>query len=213
MPSRAQDGSEVDARTWDGRRLSYDDFLREAPADGRSREWVDGRVIELSPASDRHQDLQGFLIALLRHWVEAKRCGVVRSQPFQMKTGAHLAGREPDVLFLASEHLDRLRENHLAGPADLAVEIVSPDTRRHDTVEKLREYEEGGVREYWLIDHKPRRFEMRVLENDGRYRLMEPDADGVMRSRILEGLWLRSDWLWQKPLPPLLSILKEWKLV
>lgn len=101
-------------------------------------------MIELRPASDRHQDLQGFLIALLRHWVEEKRCGVVRSQPFQMKTGAHLAGREPDVLFLASEHLDRLRENHLAGPADLAVEIVSPDTRRHDTVEKLREYEEGA---------------------------------------------------------------------
>lgn len=209
--SRASESAS--AGTWAGRRLSYDDFLREAPDDGRSREWVDGRVIELRPPSDRHQDLQGFLLALLRCWVEARRCGVVRSQPFQMKTAAHLAGREPDVLYLASEHKGRLRENHLAGPADLAVEIVSPDTRRRDTVEKLREYEEGGVREYWLVDHKLRRFEIRVLENDDRYRLIQPDADGIIRSRILDGLWLKSDWLWQRPLPPLLSILKEWKLV
>jgi Uma2 family endonuclease len=199
--------------TWAGRRLSYDDFLREAPDDGRSREWVDGRVIELSPASERHQDLQGFLLALLRHWVEAKRLGVVLSQPFQMKTAPHLSGREPDVLFLATEHLDRLRENHLAGAADLAVEIVSPDTRARDTVDKLREYEEGGVREYWLVDHKPRRFEARVLDSDGRYRLLPPDAGGILRSQVLEGLWLKTDWLWQRPLPPLLSVLKEWKLI
>ena len=202
----------ADAGTWAGRRLSYDDFLREAPTDGRSREWVDGRVIELSPFSDRHQDLQGFLTALLRHWVEAKRCGLVRS-PFQMKTAAHLAGREPDVLFLASEHLDRLHRNHIEGPADLAVEIVSPESQVRDTTQKLREYEGGGVLEFWLIDPEARRFEVRVLENDGRYRLVPADATGIMRSRVLEGLWLRSDWLWQEPLPPLLSILKEWKLI
>lgn len=200
------------AGAWAGRRISYDDFLREAP-DGSSLEWVDGRVIELSPVSDRHQDLEGWLTALLRHWVEANRRGVVRSGRFQMKTAAHLAGREPDVLFLASEHLDRLRTNHIAGPADLAVEIVSPESQTRDTVEKLREYEEGGVREYWLIDPKARRLEVRVLEADGRYRLVQLDATGIVRSRVLEGLWLNSEWLWQEPLPALMSILREWKLV
>lgn len=176
-------------------------------------EWVDGRVIELSPVSDRHQDLEDWLSALFRHCVEAKRCGVVRSGRFQMKTGAHLAGREPDVLFLALEHLDRLRANHIAGPADLVVEIVSPESRTRDTVEKLGEYEEGGVREYWLIDPKERLLEVRALESDGRYRLVPLDAAGIARSQVLEGLWLKSDWLWQEPLPPLMSILKEWKLV
>lgn len=204
--------SPVASGAWAGRRISYDDFLREAP-DGSSLEWVDGRVIELSPVSDRHQDLEGWLTALLRHWVEANRRGVVRSGRFQMKTAAHLAGREPDVLFLASEHLDRLRTNHIAGPADLAVEIVSPESQTRDTVEKLREYEEGGVREYWLIDPKDRCFEVRVLETDGRYRLVQLDATGIVRSRVLEGLWLNSEWLWQEPLPALMSILKEWKLV
>jgi Uma2 family endonuclease len=192
--------------------LSYDDFLREAP-DGSSLEWVDGRVIELSPVSDRHQDLQGFLAALLRHWVEVKRCGVVRAAPFQMKTAPHLAGREPDVLFLATEHLGRLRKNHVAGPADLAIEIVSPESRARDKVEKLREYEEGGVREYWLLDPDARSIEIRLLGDDGRYGLVPPDADGVLHSRVLEGLWLKDSWLWQEPLPPLMSVLREWRLV
>jgi Uma2 family endonuclease len=207
--ARYAEGAE--SRTWPGRRLSYDDFLREAP-EGKSLEWVDGRVIELSPASDRHQDLGGWLAALLRHWVEAKRLGVVRAAPFQMKTGPRLPGREPDVLFLGTGHLGRLKTNHVAGPADLAVEIVSPESRERDSLEKLREYEEGGVREFWLIDPEARLFELRTLE-DGRYRLVAPDADGVVRSRVPEGLWLRTDWLWREPLPPLLSILAEWELV
>lgn len=198
--------------TWSGRRLSYAEFLREAPG-GRSLEWVDGGVVELSPASDRHQDLQGFLTALLRHWVEAKRLGVVRSSPFQMKTAPHLAGREPDVLFLADEHRDRLLSNRIAGPADLAVEIVSPESRTRDTVEKLREYEEGGVREYWLVDPELRSFEIRWLEAEGRYRLAAADEHATLHSRVLDGLWIKRDWLWQEPLPALLFVLREWKLV
>src|SRR5262245_28666607 len=201
----------TEARTWAGRRISYDDFRREAP-DGSSLEWVDGKVIASRPVSDRHQDLGDWLTTLLRFWVEAQGCGVVRSGRFQMKTGPHLPGREPDVLFLATNHLERLKQNHIAGPADLAVEIVRPESVTRDTVEKLRGDEEGGVSEYWLIDPETRRFELRVLEH-GRYRVVAADANGTIRSRVLEGVWLRTEWLWQRPLPQLLSVLKEWKVV
>jgi hypothetical protein len=30
---------------------------------------------------------------------------------------------------------------------------------------------------------------------------------------VIEGLWLKVDWLWQDPLPTLMSVLKEWGLV
>jgi hypothetical protein len=30
---------------------------------------------------------------------------------------------------------------------------------------------------------------------------------------VLDGLWLKVDWLWQEPLPPVLDVLKEWRLV
>jgi hypothetical protein len=35
----------------------------------------------------------------------------------------------------------------------------------------------------------------------------------VYRSRVLEGLWLKVNWLWLEPLPELLPVLREWKLI
>ena len=50
-------------------------------------------------------------------------------------------------------------------------------------------------------------------QRNGIYRFASIDNQGRYHSAILPGLWLQVDWLWQTPLPPLLSILKAWKLV
>jgi len=192
--------------------MTYEEFLAWADEDTWA-EWVNGEVIELSPASDRHQDVSDFLVALLRHFVEAHQLGVVRSAPFQMKTAPDLPGREPDLLFIAREHRDRLKESGLEGPADLVVEVINPDSRARDRGEKFYEYEQGGVREYWLIDPLRQRAEFYRLDDKGLFDLLPVDANGLFRSTVLEGLWLKVDWLWQDPLPPLLSVLKAWGLV
>ena len=189
--------------------MTYEEFLRAY--DGRNAEWVEGEVIEMSPTSWENQDLADFLTAILRSFVEARGRGVVLSSRFQMKTPARAAGREPDVLFLAEEHRGRLHKNYLDGPADLAVEIVSPDSVTRDRVEKYREYEAGGVCEYWLIDREQRQAEFFGLGADGRYRPLPVDREGVFRSVVLDGLWLKTDWLWQQP--TLMAVLKAWGLV
>lgn len=193
-------------------RMTYEEFLSHPDVAVRA-EWVDGEVIELSPTSNVDQDLADFLTALLRHFAEGRVGGIVRSTAFNMKTGPSLPGRQPDVLYVAPEHGDRLRESHLAGPADLAVEIVSPDSEARDRVQKLQEYEAGGVREYWVIDPRRRQADFYHLGSDARYRPIAVDDQGVFRSVVLSGLWLKVDWLWQRPLPPLLTVLKTWGLV
>jgi len=170
-------------------------------------------VVILTPAANRHQDLATFLAALLRFFVEARQLGRVLSAPFQMKLGPDLPGREPDILFIACEHLDRLQNAYLDGPADLVVEIISRDSRARDRGEKFYEYEQGGVREYWLLDYLRRQAEFYQLGSDGIYRSMPVDAAGIYRSTVLNGLWLKVDWLWQEPLPLLLNVLREWGLV
>ena len=130
-----------------------------------------------------------------------------------MKTGPDLPGREPDILFIAREHLDRMRNSYLDGPADLVVEIISPDSRARDRGEKFYEYEQGGVREYWLLDPLRRQAEFYQRGPDGIFRLVPGGEDGTYRSAVLEGLWLKVEWLWQEPLPPLMSVLREWRLV
>ena len=193
-------------------KMTYEEFLAWAHEDTWA-EWVRGEVIILSPASDTHQDLVGFLSALLRLFVEAHQLGAVRVAPFQMKTGPDLPGREADIIFVAREHLTRLHDTYLEGPADLVVEIISPDSRGRDRGEKFYEYEQGGVREYWLLDYLRRQAEFYQRGSDGIFRLAPVGEDGIYRSAVLEGLWLRVEWLWQEPLPPLMSVLREWRLV
>ncbi|MBM3225265.1 MAG: Uma2 family endonuclease [Candidatus Tectomicrobia bacterium] len=192
--------------------MTYEAFLAWTDEDTWA-EWVDGEVIFLRSASETHQDLADFLTALLRHFTEAHQLGVVRSAPFQMKTGPDLPGREPDMIFVAREHLDRLKHVYLDGPADLVVEIVSPESRSRDRGAKFYEYEQGGVREYWLLDPVRRQAELYSLGTDGIYRLLEVDRDGIVHSLVLPGLWLKVEWLRQEPLPLLLHILRQWGLV
>ena len=136
--------------------------------------------------------------------------GELAYDPFQMKIGPGFPGRAPDVLFVAKEHLARLKPNFLDGPADLVVEIVSSDSRGRDRGDKHYEYERGGIPEYWLIDPERNLAEFYLLE-DGRYTLAPIGPDGIFRSRVLDGLWLRVEWLWQDPLPSLSEVLHEWE--
>jgi Uma2 family endonuclease len=116
-----------------------------------------------------------------------------------MKVGR--AGREPDVLFVATEHLDRIKQTYLDGPADLVVEVISPESRGRDRGEKFFEYQEARIPEYWLLDPETERAEFYQLDERGAYHTIEPGADDVYRAVALPGFWLRPSWLWQQPLP------------
>ncbi len=172
-------------------------------------EWVDGEIIMASPASDHHQDIDDFLISILRPYIEAHQLGWLRSGPFVMRTVVRSTGREPDILFVVSERTNLVQKTYLDGPADLVVEIISPESIGRDRGDKFVEYEAAGIREYWLIDPLRQQVEFYQIGEDGRYRLGIIDVDGIYRSNVLEGFWLRVAWLWQRPLPPVLSVLKE----
>ena len=189
-------------------KMTYEAFLDWCEEDTLA-EWVDGEIVMTSPASRVHQDLGGFLAAVLRAYVEERGIGQVFTPPFQMKTGPDLPGREPDLLFVTKKTLKRLKPTYLDGPADLVVEIVSPDSRLRDRGEKLAEYEAGGVREYWVLDPIDRRGDFYVRAADGRYERKRPDDHGIYRSEVVAGFWLRERWLWKDPLPKVLSILRE----
>lgn len=190
--------------------VSYEEFLEWADEDIRA-EWVEWEVIVMSPASDHHHDLVRFLTATLSLLVESRDLGIVRPAPFQMKLEN---GREPDVLFVARDHVERLRDTYLDGPADLVIEIVSPESGPRDRGEKFYEYEAGGVREYWLIDPDRQQVELYRLTGDkNQYRLVQPDEKDRYRSEVVPGFWVRASWLWQEPLPKVLEVARTWGLV
>jgi Uma2 family endonuclease len=194
-----------------GQKLAYEDFLVQY-ADTRA-EWVDGDIIMVSPASTQHQRILRFLINLLGPYVESRDLGEVLTAPFQMKLDKTRSGREPDLLYVASSHLDRLKDTYLDGPADMVVEIISKESVKRDRDEKFNEYETAGVSEYWLIDPISEEAEFYRIDADNHYYLVLPDDKGIYHSEVVRGFWLRVSWLWHEPLPPVLDILRELNLL
>lgn len=189
--------------------LTYEEFLAWESGENHV-EWVDGKVVFMSPVSREHATVSQFLQQLISCFVAIRRMGEVYADPFQMKTGPRLPGRAPDLLFVTNENLGRLKPNHLDGPADLVVEVISPESRGRDRGEKFYEYEEGGVREYWLIDPTRMKAEFFRRGDDGYFHPLALGANERFESALLPGLWLQLDWLWQRPPPTLPQILKEW---
>jgi Uma2 family endonuclease len=58
----------------------------------------------------------------------------------------------PDVWWVAGERIPSRDALRIVGPPDLAVEVRSPSTWRHDVGTKKRVYEATGLPELWLVD-------------------------------------------------------------
>ncbi len=192
-------------------KMSWDEFLAWLDEDIWA-EWVNGEVVVMSPASNQHQALVLFLAAVMQHWAETFNLGVVRVEPFLVKLPDPLPARAPDIIFIARENLHRLTANYLDGAPDIAVEVISRESRTRDRGEKFYEYEQAGVREYWLIDLDRKQAEFYRRGDDGIFHSVSVGEEGVFRSAVLDGFWLKVEWLWQDPLPPLMSVLKAWGL-
>jgi Uma2 family endonuclease len=184
--------------------LTYTEFLSWADEDTLA-EWVNGEIVMTSPASNQHQDIADFLTTVLRAYVQSRGLGILRSAPFQMKLRN---GREPDLLFVTQEHLERLKPTYLDGPADLVIEIASPESIGRDRGEKFYEYAQGGVPEYWLIDPQRQQAEFYELKAD-YYTLRASGQEGRYDALTVPGFWLKIEWLWQEPLPSPVRVLAE----
>jgi Uma2 family endonuclease len=174
-------------------------------------EWRDGEGIVYKSASDRHQAVIELVLSLLSGFVRVFGLGRVGFAPYGMELQPGGPHREPDVLFLRTEHLDRWARIEIKGPADLAVEVLSEDTAREDLRHKRREYEALGVPEYLIIDARPRHQEFHYLRLNeaGVYAPVEPDALGRFHSSVLPGFWLDPAWFRLDPLPEVEDLLLE----
>ncbi|MBI4787986.1 MAG: Uma2 family endonuclease [Chloroflexi bacterium] len=201
---------EVAAETQEsGPRMTYEEYLKWANEDLRT-EWVNGEVIIQMPLKPLHQRLSEFLDRILGLFIGVFGLGVLHTAPIEVKLWADGPSREPDLLFVSNEHLDRLTPERVVGAPDLVVEIVSDDSVHRDRVDKFDQYEAAGVPEYWIIDNRPdqHRAWFYRLDTNGQYQQVAVGTDGVYRSTVLPGFWLRLDWLWSES-PNELSALAE----
>jgi Uma2 family endonuclease len=161
------------------------------PETSRFIELSGGELIMPPHPTHTHQQIVGKLYRAIYDFVAKRDLGTVQFGPLPVRLWPGKI-REPDILFVAREHSDRIGEQAY-GPPDLVVEVLSPSTRRTDRLEKTVEYARAGVREYWIVDPHGRTVEVFILR-EGAYELLGKWGGGEeARSEVLAGLRVAVD--------------------
>ncbi len=179
--------------------VSLDDYLANYAA--QHYEYVEGVLVEMSPASLIHNNLIYYVFALLNAYFELTQSGQVVGQPFVMRLPAFPERRrEPDLMVILNGNTGTLTPTAMDGAPDIVIEIVSDESVTRDYGEKFEEYEKGGVPEYWLID-PIRQDAVFFRRGEKVYARHSADADGHYESPALPGLRVHVPTLWADKLP------------
>lgn len=117
------------------------------PDDGLQYELLDGMLLVTPPPIPDHQRFVRGIFKVLD-----AACADERFEIFFAPVGWQPDDRtslEPDALVVERAKVGR---EAIHGALLLAVEVLSPSTRRKDRVLKFSKYEEAGVESYWIVD-------------------------------------------------------------
>ena len=140
---------------------TFDEFMEWYPENSVVRyELHDGVIVEMPKPRGKHSKLTGFLLQeLIITIIDVGKRGIWTIpresivKPFRDKSGY-----EPDIIILNEETIgseirwgtESIIQN--ATSVKLIVEVVSTNWR-DDYYDKLRDYEEMGIPEYWIVDY------------------------------------------------------------
>lgn len=147
-------------------------------------EFTDGYLEGLSMPTRSHQRILARLYELFVAFLRL-RGGEVLFAPLrlQVRPGKQ---REPDLLLVLDKHDPRNQDRFWLG-ADLVVEIVSEDNPERDTVEKVADYAEAQIPEYWIVNPLDETITVLTLDSDAytTHRVFGRDEQAI--SVLLQG--------------------------
>ena len=131
------------------------------PETNRIIELSEGRLIITPAPTTKHQRISSKLYLLIGNFVSSKNLGEACYSPLDVRL---LEGtiRQPDIVFMSNEHLDRITERYWGVP-DLAIEILSESTAKEDRINKFFEYLQAGILEYWIVDPEAKTIDVYTL--------------------------------------------------
>ncbi|RDI51837.1 Uma2 family endonuclease [Nocardia mexicana] len=142
------------------RLLTIADFVA-LPEDDQHRWELQEGVLVMSPSpTPRHNVADGRLFAQLDAQLPSDLV-VVPDVDLDLELvpdGEPATVRRPDLVVVRRTEFERVDSDGgilRASGAVLVVEIISPGSRRTDTVTKPSEYAEAGIPHYWIVDTTP----------------------------------------------------------
>lgn len=129
---------------------TLDDYY-QLPEDIRA-ELIDGVIYEMSAPASAHQLIAGIIHAKFFNHVAAHKgdCLPIISPIDVQLDQDNKTMLQPDVVIVCDR--DKVINRCIYGAPDFVIEILSPSSKKRDTIIKLNKYMNAGVREYWIID-------------------------------------------------------------
>ncbi len=186
--------------------VTFDDFCLLVK-EGQKADLIDGVIYMASPDNLDGFRLSKWLMGLTDDYVNEKDLGEI----FGIRIAFRLdfdQSPEPDIGFVQKSRLHLAKRGYFNGPPDAAFEIVSPESIERDYEKKRHQYEEYGVREYWIIDEMEQLVTLLRLNKRGKFQEVRAKA-GIFSSEVIDGFWLDPNWLWQTPRPKKSAILEQ----
>jgi Uma2 family endonuclease len=174
--------------------------------DGQKADLIDGVIYMASPDNTDANKLFVWLLRLIGDLVEDGDLGEVLGSRVAFRLDETNAP-EPDIAFVRKARAHLIKRGRVEGPPDMAIEIVSPESVDRDYQKKRLQFQQAGVPEYWIVDEMEEKVTLLRLSRQRVYREVRP-RKGELHSKILPGLWIRPEWLWQKPRPKIRDILR-----
>ncbi|HLS09293.1 Uma2 family endonuclease [Lentibacillus sp.] len=162
---------------------TVDDYY-QLPEDDNQYEIVNG-ILELKPSpSTTHQRVSHRLERTLTDSCENDY--IIIDSPIDVIL-SDFETRQPDILMIHRSREYIIEEHAIAGPPDLVVEILSPNSANRDRIMKKESYAAFRVPEYWIVDYKNEAIEQYTLGPDQtKYNLMNVfEADDIVTSDFL----------------------------
>lgn len=186
--------------------ITFDEFCFLVK-DKQKADLIDGVIYMASPDNLDANHITQWLSGLLYDFVVDLELGKV----WTLRVAFRLSLKnspEPDIGFVLKDRLHLAKRGYFDGHPDAAFEIVSPDSIERDYIKKLKQYEEFGVGEYWIIDEIEETVTLYRLNKKGKYQEVRA-KDGVYHSEVIDGFRLDPEWLWQTPKPKKSVILQQ----
>lgn len=176
------------------RRWTYEDYL-QIPDDGQRYEIIWGELHVVPSPIPAHQRIAISLASLLLAHVRSNRLGEVYAAPLDVVLAVHNVV-QPDVLFIAQEHLSIVTATNVTGAPDLVVEVLSPGTAARDRSTKRDAYAAAGVPHYWLVDPRSRSLEAYELRQAAYALVYRGEGGDVFPPALFPGLSIDLSELW-----------------
>jgi Uma2 family endonuclease len=175
-------------------RYTYKDYL-QWPDDIRV-ELIHGKIIDMSAAPGRtHQQILIELSRQIANFLLNSKTEVFAA-PFDVRFPTEGEGDyqienvvQPDICVICDPA--KLDERGCLGAPDLVIEILSPSTSFKDLTDKMKLYEEHGVKEYWIVN--PVTWDVAVYTQKRKGTFEKPvhyNGEEVISSLAVEGLQL-----------------------